>query len=101
VEDRGSITGRVREYVLLHRVQTYSTGQTVSYSMNSENISPGIEWAKSEADCSPPFTVAFKNVCVELYVHSTIHLHDVIVKHREKAKNLYMLYRKEAVYGIW
>jgi hypothetical protein len=62
----------------LHRVQNGSVAHPASYPMGTRGSFPGGKAAGREADHSPP-TCAEVKECVELYLHSPIPLHSVVL----------------------
>jgi hypothetical protein len=81
LEDRGS---RVRfpagagNFSLHHRVQNGSGAHPASYPMGSRGSSLGVKRPGRETDHSPPSSAEVKE-CVELYLHSPIRLHGVVL----------------------
>jgi len=47
--------------------------------MGSRDSFPGIKWPEREADHLPPSVSAEDEECVELYIHSPIRLHGVVL----------------------
>jgi hypothetical protein len=84
LDDRGS---RVRfpgggrgagKISLHHRVQNGSGAHPASYPMGTRGSFPGVKRPVREADLSPPSSAEVKE-WVELYLHSPIRLHDVVL----------------------
>jgi hypothetical protein len=81
LDDRGS---RVRfpagagNFSLHHRLQNGSGAHPVSYTMGTRGSFPGVKRPGREADHSPPSSAEVKE-CVELYLHSPIRLHGVVL----------------------
>jgi hypothetical protein len=81
LDDRGS---RVRfpsgagNFSLHHRVQNGSGAHPASYPMGTRGSFTGGKAAGVEADHSSPSSAEVKE-CVELYLHSPIHLHGVVL----------------------
>jgi hypothetical protein len=63
---------------LHHRVQTGSGAHPPSYPMGTMGSFPGVKRPGREADHSPPSSAEGKE-CVELYLHSPILLHGVVL----------------------
>jgi hypothetical protein len=78
-------------FSLHHRVQTGSGAHPASYTRVTRGSFPGGKAAGGEADHSPPSS-AEVNECVELYVHSPIRLHGVVLSWKEsKGTNLRLI----------
>jgi hypothetical protein len=81
LDDRGS---RVRfpegagNFSLHHRVQNSSGVHPASYPMGTRGSFPGVKRTGREANNSHPSSAEFKK-CVELYLHSPIRLHGVVL----------------------
>jgi hypothetical protein len=81
LDDRGS---RVRfpagggNFSLHHRVQNVSGAHPASYPMGTRGSFPGVKRPEREADYSPPSSAEVK-VCVEIYLHSPIRLHGMVL----------------------
>jgi hypothetical protein len=81
LDERGS---RVRfpawagNFSLHHRVQNGSGAHPTSYSVGTRGSFPEVKRPKREADHSPPSSTEVKE-CVELYLHSPIRLHGVVL----------------------
>jgi hypothetical protein len=81
LDDRGS---RVRfpagawNFSLHHRVQNGSGVHPASYPMGTRALSLGVKRPGRDADHSPP-SIAEVKVCVELYLHSPLRLHSVVL----------------------
>jgi hypothetical protein len=79
--DRGS---RVRfpegagNFSLHHRVRNGSEAHPASYTIDSGALSLGVKRPGSEADHSSPSSAEVKE-CMELYLHSPIRLHGVVL----------------------
>jgi hypothetical protein len=56
-----------------------------SYQMGTREISPGVKWPEREADCSPPSSAGL--IMVELYLHSSICFHDVMLSYEREPVN--------------
>jgi hypothetical protein len=61
-----------------HRVQNGSRLHPASYPMGTRGSFPGVKQPRREADHSPPSSAEVKE-CVELYRHSPIRLHGVVL----------------------
>jgi hypothetical protein len=61
-----------------HRVQNGSGAHAVSYPMGTSGSFPGVKRPGREADHSPLSSAEVKE-CLELYVHSPIRLHGVVL----------------------
>jgi hypothetical protein len=81
LDDRGS---RVRfpagagNFFLNHRVQSGSGAHPASYPMGTRALSLGVQRPGREADHSPSSSAEVKE-CMELYLHSPIRLHGVVL----------------------
>jgi len=53
-------------------------------------LSLGVKWPGHEADHSPPSSAEIKE-CMELYLHSSIHLHGVVLSLKKAHGQLYLL----------
>jgi hypothetical protein len=69
-----------------HRVQNGSGAHPASYPMGTRSSSLGVMRPGREADHSPPYSAEVKE-CVELYLHSPIRLHGVVLS---QAQGLYL-----------
>jgi hypothetical protein len=89
LDDRGS---RVRfpagNFSLHHLVQTSSGAHISSYPMGNRGTFPEVKRPGREADHSPPSSAEVKE-CVELYLHSPIRLHGVMLS--KSQGQLYLL----------
>jgi hypothetical protein len=65
-------------FSLRHRVQAGSGAHPASYAMGIGALSLGIKRPGREADHSLPSSAEAKE-CVELYLHSPIRLHGVVL----------------------
>jgi hypothetical protein len=65
-------------FSLHHRVHIRSEGRPTSYTMGIGALSPGIKRPGRETDHSPPSSDEVKEF-VELYLHSPIRLHGVVL----------------------
>jgi hypothetical protein len=65
-------------FSLRHRVQTGSGAHSASYAVGTGALSLGVKRSGCEADRSPPSSAEI-NECVELYLHSPIRLHCVVL----------------------
>jgi hypothetical protein len=63
---------------LHHRVQNVSGAHQPPIQWVPGALSLGVKWPGSESDHSPPFSAEIKE-CVELYLHSPIRLHGVVL----------------------
>jgi hypothetical protein len=69
----------VRGFSALHSVQIGSGAHAASCLMGTRGfLSWGVKQLVCKADTSPPPSSKVKNV-VELYLHSSTHLHDVVL----------------------
>jgi hypothetical protein len=81
LDDRGS---RVRfpagagNFSLRHRVQNGSGAHPASYPMGTRALSLGVRRPGREADHSLPSSADVKE-CADLYLHSPIRLHSVVL----------------------
>jgi hypothetical protein len=81
LDDRGS---RVRfpagagNFSLHHRLQNGSGAHPAPIQWVPGALSLGVKRPGPEADHSPPYSAGVKE-CVELYLHSPIHLHGVVL----------------------
>jgi hypothetical protein len=66
-------------FSLRHFIQTGSGAHTASYPMGTRGSFPEGKAAGREADHSPPSSAEVKE-CVEIYLHSSIRLHGVVLK---------------------
>jgi hypothetical protein len=81
LDDQGggsSIPGRVNKFSLLHIVQTGPGVHPTSYKMGTRGSFPGVKRQGREADQSSP-TSAEVQENVDLYTHSPIRLHGVVL----------------------
>jgi hypothetical protein len=65
-------------FSLHHRVQNESGTHPASYPMGTRGSFPGVKQPGREANHSPPPSAKVKEY-VELYLHSPIHLHGVML----------------------
>jgi hypothetical protein len=65
-------------FSLHHRVQTGSGAHPASYPMCAGNLPLGVKRLRRKAVYSPPSSAEVKE-CVELYLHSPIRLHGVVL----------------------
>jgi hypothetical protein len=73
----GLIPGRGKIFISLPQNQTDSGAYPASYPVNIENISAWLNLPGIEADPSPPSTA--KVIMVDVYLHSPIDLHRVML----------------------
>jgi hypothetical protein len=67
------------KFSLHHRVQNGSGAHRASCPVGTGALSLGVKRPGCEADHSPPSSAEVKE-CVELYLHSTIHLHGLVFR---------------------
>jgi hypothetical protein len=82
LDDRGSrfrFPAGAGNFSLHHRVQNGSGASPASYPMGTRGLSLGVKRQGREADHSPPSSAEVKE-CVELYLHSPIRLHGVVLR---------------------
>jgi hypothetical protein len=65
-------------FSLHHRAQTGSGAHPASYPMGTRGSFLGVKRPERKADHSPPSSAKVK-VCVGIYLHSPIRLHDVVL----------------------
>jgi len=65
-------------FSLHHRVQNGSGAHPASYPMGNRGSFPGVKRAVREADHSLPSSAEVKE-CVDLYLHSQIRLHGMVL----------------------
>jgi hypothetical protein len=63
-----------------HRVQNSSVAHPTSHPVGRGGSFPGVKQPGCEADCSPPSSAKVEE-CVELYLHSPIRLHGVVLSY--------------------
>jgi hypothetical protein len=80
----------VGSFSLRHRVQTGSGAHSVSYPMG-KGVSSGVKRPGREANHSHPSSVEVKE-CVELYLHSPVCFHGVVISQAQGLLYLYLLY---------
>jgi hypothetical protein len=81
LDDRGSrdrFPAGAGNFSLHHRVQNGSGAHPASYPMGTRGCFLRVKRPGCEADHSPPFLAEVKK-CVELYLHSPIRLHGVVL----------------------
>jgi hypothetical protein len=81
LDDRGSrvpFPAGAGNFSLHHHVQNGSGAPRASYQMGTRGSFPGVKRPGREADHSPPSSAGVKEF-VELYLHSPIHLHGVVL----------------------
>jgi hypothetical protein len=69
---------RAGNFSLHHRVQNGSVAHPASYPMGKKGSFPGVKRPGREAGHSPQSSAEIK-VCIELYLHSPIRLHGVVL----------------------
>jgi hypothetical protein len=69
---------RAGNFSLRHSVQVGSGAQSASFQWVPGALTLGVKRPGREADHSPPFSVEVKE-CAELYLHSSIRLHGVVL----------------------
>jgi hypothetical protein len=90
LDDRGS---RVRfptgagNFSLHHRVQNGSGAHPTSYPMGNECSFPGVKRPGRETNHSPPSSAVKE--CVELYLHSPIRIHGVVLSQAQNYSQSY------------
>jgi hypothetical protein len=67
-----------QELLFLHVVQTDSGVHPTSYTMGTRRSFPGVKRPGREVDHSPPTSAEVKKN-VDLYIHSPIRLHGVVL----------------------
>jgi hypothetical protein len=81
LDDRGSrvrFPARAGNFSLHHRVQNGSGAHPASCPMGNRGSFPGVKHPGREADHMPPSSAEVKE-CVELYLHSPVCLHCVVL----------------------
>jgi hypothetical protein len=81
-------------FFLRHNFQTGSGVHPASYPTDTGDFSLGVKRLGREADHSPPPSADVKE-CVDLYLHSKICLHDVVLSYAHGQLHLYLLQSAE------
>jgi hypothetical protein len=81
LDDRGSSSGRGRDYCIRYHFQTGSGARLASYPMGIGNTFLWYKWPKSKAEQSPPFNADVKNMWSSTSIQPYVFMALCLTKH--------------------